>query len=146
MAYKTIIRSSFPMNTRFLYLGKLPSKSYATTLELPTFLTLTSKLQVIYIKHETQCFITRWSTEKRVENTTRSIFLTDFAANNLLHPRSPSKNTARYYSFVFSLSAINEFEKFNFKLEVGGAIVFLWVLPLNLLKSEERAYSTDMNN
>ena len=32
-----------------------------------------------YIKHETQCFITRWNTEKRVGNTTRSgVFLTNF--------------------------------------------------------------------
>ena len=38
MAYKTIIRTSFHMNTRFLYLGKLPPKLYATALELLTFL------------------------------------------------------------------------------------------------------------
>ena len=32
-----------------------------------------------YIKHEMQCFITRWNTEKRVENTSRSrVFLTNF--------------------------------------------------------------------
>ena len=31
-----------------------------------------TKLIIYYIKHETQCFIARWNTEKRVENTTRS--------------------------------------------------------------------------
>ena len=38
-----------------------------------------------YIKNETQCFITRWNTEKRVENTTRSgVFLTNFEMFHLV--------------------------------------------------------------
>ena len=38
-----------------------------------------------YIKHETQCLITRWNTEKRVENTTCSrVFLTNFEVILLL--------------------------------------------------------------
>ena len=38
----------------------------------------------LYIRHETQCFITRWNTEKRVENTTRSwVFLTNFEVFHL---------------------------------------------------------------
>ena len=39
----------------------------------------------MYIKHKTQCFITRLFTEKRVENTTRSgVFLTNFEVFHLV--------------------------------------------------------------
>ena len=36
-----------------------------------------------YIKHETQCFITRWNTEKRVENMLHSWVFFNVAKCNL---------------------------------------------------------------
>ena len=43
------------------------------------------KILIKYIKHQTQCFIIRWYTEKRVENTTRSrVFLTNFEVFHLV--------------------------------------------------------------
>ena len=46
---------------------------------------ITAALVKLYMKHETQCLMTRWNTEKRVENTTSSgVFLTIFEVFHLV--------------------------------------------------------------
>ena len=71
-----------------------------------------------------QCFITRWNTEKRVENTTRSgVFLTNFEVNN--SGLEIATDTVAYATNIFSLATKNS------GLVAKVATRFLYALDLN---------------
>ena len=80
------------------------------------------KILIKYIKHETQCFITRWYTEKRVENTTRGrVFLTNFEVFHLVIKRFV--DALIYYINIFRIfwPAINSkrFRGSCFKININ---------------------------
>ena len=98
------------------------------------------KILIKYIKHETQCFITRWYTEKRVENTTRSrVFLTNFEVFHLVIKRCvdaliyyinifrifwPALNNKHFRGSCFKIN-INLFELWTQNLQTSEKLVFI---------------------
>ena len=82
---------------------------------------ITAALVKLYIKHETQCFMTRWNTEKRVENTTCIsrcfIWCFIYFSNKMIlegeikDAKLISKLSLNIDFLCISLWIINEFEK-----------------------------------